>query len=367
MNNNDKILITTPNLQGHGGVASYYGAVLPHLSNNDFSVVTLEVGSWGKERNLLQPLHDQLSFRHICQTIPRLVHINPSLGSKSFWRDGLFAWQAKRKGCPLLVFFHGWDQDFAHTVEKKYLPFFNKTFSKADCIIVLASEFKEKLRQWGVKCPIFVETTTVDEQLLESFDYKKKHASPLNKDKASILFLSRLEEEKGVFETIDAIKILVQNGLEVCLAIAGDGRSKNKAEEYVRQLDLVDHVSFLGYVRNNDKVEAYSNHDIYCFPTHHGEGLPISVLEAMAFGMPVVTTPAGGLRDMFQDPRMGLFTKPTPNDIADKLEKLITQPDLMRQISQFNHLFAQKNLMASKVAKRLTKTYKQIIEQHGHN
>jgi len=57
-------------------------------------------------------------------------------------------------------------------------------------------------------------------------------------------------------------------------------------------------VKFLGYVRGPNKVDALENNDIYCFPSYFGEGMPNSVLEALAFGMPVITCCVGGLTDI---------------------------------------------------------------------
>ena len=182
-----------------------------------------------------------------------------------------------------------------------------------------------------------------------------------------ILFLSRLQKEKGVLETISALKILIDKGLKVKLTVAGDGSARGDAEKQVSKLGLnKNHVSFLGFVRAKDKIDTFSKHDIYCFPTSHGEGLPISVLEAMAFGMPVITTSAGGLKDVFQDGKMGFFTKSTtPEDIAEQLEKLILNPKLMQQIAEYNYRYAQEHFMSSKVASRITNIYKEIIYKYN--
>ncbi len=357
----ESVLITMPGLQGQGGVAGYYGAVLPHLTNSKMSIRMLEIGSQERKGNIFQPIQDQLSFWSNVQTRPNLVHINPSLEAKSFWRDGLFAWQAKRINSPLLVFFRGWNHEFSNRVERRYLSFFKRSFGRADCFIVLASEFKEKLRQWGVTVPIIVETTTVDERLLNHFDYKRKYELLLQEDRVRLLFLSRVEREKGVFETIDAVKKLIQKGLNIHLSIAGAGRAKKKAEMYVNRIGLEEYVSFLGYVRDTRKVATFCEHDIFCLPSY-GEGLPNAVLEAMAFGLPVVATPVGGVKDVFQDRKMGLLTKLSPEDIAEKLETIIKQPVLARQISSFNYQYAREHFMAPKVAERLLRTYREVLE-----
>ena len=158
--------------------------------------------------------------------------------------------------------------------------------------------------------PIYRGSTAFDNNLLSDFDLKTKLERLTIVRETKILFLARLERAKGVFETVDAVKILSDKGLPVSLSIAGDGSVKQEIEGYAAGLALPDNViSFSGYVRDKEKVSAFKEHDIYCFPITYGEGLPNSMLEAMAFGMPLITRPPGGIYDMFESGKMGYITE----------------------------------------------------------
>lgn len=357
--NKQNILITLPSLQDQGGVASFYNSILHHLSNDKLIVSTLEIGSTKGRCNRLHLITDQLGFHKlITNHRPNLVHINPSLNLKSFIRDGLFILQAKRKRLPVIVFFHGWEKDFEQIVKNKLLRFFKLTYGQADCFIVLATEFKEALQRFGIRQPIHLGTTTVDESLVKNFSISNKLAQ-LNKVKEiKILFLARLETEKGVFETIDAVCKLIHKGLTVSLSIAGDGKIMDELQYYVKDQKIPDSsIRFLGYVKNCDKIAALTDHHIYCLPTY-GEGLPTSVLEAMAFGMPVITRPVGGLKDFFKDGKMGLFCQSkTADEIALSLEKIILNKEMLFNMSKYNFEYARDHFMASSVAKKLTDIY----------
>ena len=152
--------------------------------------------------------------------------------------------------------------------------------------------------------------------------------------------------------------MLVKKGLPISLSIAGGGNIINELRQYVRGKNISEKsICFLGYVKNDKKITTFTDHHLYCLPSY-SEGLPISVLEAMAFGLPVVTMPVGGLIDMFQDGRMGFLCKgKTPVEIADRLEKLITNKPLMLQICEYNHIFAKEHFMPPVVAKKLTDIY----------
>ncbi|MEN8134885.1 MAG: glycosyltransferase family 4 protein [Thermodesulfobacteriota bacterium] len=358
----NKILLTVPCLQDQGGVASFYNSVSPHFADGEITL--LEIGGARNYGWLLHPLFDQINFwRSVKSVKPALIQLNPSLGLKSFIRDGLFAWQAKKMGYPLLVFWHGWDKKFEDEIEKKFMWFFHKSFGQADGFIVLASEFKRKLREWGVTASVYQETTSVDESLIAGIDVQRKWADHKRLSTMKILFLARLEREKGVFETVDALKILQRKGLDVSLTIAGDGPVRQELAENIKKLQLPQgSIRFLGYVQDKEKIKTFFEHDIYCFPTFYGEGLPTSVLEAMAFGMPVVTRPVGGLADIFEDGKMGaLAYGKGPEEVADCIEKIIVDRDKMAKIGRYNAAYAKEHFMASVVSTRLQKIYEEIL------
>jgi glycosyltransferase involved in cell wall biosynthesis len=363
LNIKHNILLTVPSLQGKGGVAAYYKGVLPHLQAEP--VVPLEIGGTHRAGSMLYPLMDQLRFRWAARKEhPALIHINPSLNFSCLVREGLIAWQTKQMGLPLLVFWRGWDKPFEAKVETKYRSFFRRTFGRADAFIVLASEFERTLRDWGITVPIFRETTSVDDRLLANFSVLDKWPDPPQQLKTiKILFLARLEQDKGAFETIQAFRQLLSKNSPVSLTIAGDGSIRHELEEYARIQKLTrEQVRFTGDIRGESKTSALTEHHIYCFPTFYGEGLPNSVLEAMAFGMPVVTRPVGGLADIFEDKKMGrLVTSKSPEEITGCLEELVTNQDTMAKIGRYNAEYAGKHFRASKVAGRLLRIYDEVL------
>lgn len=356
------ILMTLPYLKAKGGVANFYNYILPYLNESNFKFDLLEIGSAKNKKKLFYRLKDQLRFKIHLKYKPDLVFINPSIEIKSFLRDGLFVWQAKRKNLPVLVFFHGWDHRFAKKVSTKFYWFFKKTFAKADCFIVLASDFKKQLKEWGIKVPIYVLNTAVDDRLLKDFNIREKIERAKKNKVLKVLFLARIEKEKGIFETIDAFNMLVLKKLSVKLSIAGDGPALKEVKEYVNFLHINQYVNFLGYVTGKKKIETFISHDIYCFPTYYGEGMPVSLLEAMAFGLPVVTRPVGGIKDFFENGKHGFLTNSKdPKILAELMEKILKNDHLFKSISLYNHQFVKKNFMASKVAEKLKNIIKSCV------
>lgn len=353
-----KITITVPKLSSAGGVSSFWNALLPEMTTwEDTQIETLEIGGHGK--NVLGPFQDQWNFRQTTNAELDLVVLNPSLGSRSFFRDGLFAKRLVNKNIKFAVFFHGWDLDFEEKVSQKYTNFFRSSFGKAASIFVLSNDFKLKLREWGFEGDVIVETTTVDQKLLASFSEEQKIITSEVPSKIKILFLSRLLREKGIYETIEAFKKLRTKFSNIELIIAGDGKDYDKVVAYVKSDK---DIRVTGHVDGDDKIELFKSAHIYCLPSY-SEGLPTSVLEAMAFGLPIITTAVGGLKDFFQEEKMGYFVDlKNEEELEHKLALLLSKKELITKIGKYNHTYAMENLIAPVVAKRLYDHFQNSIE-----
>lgn len=274
------------------------------------------------------------------------VLLNPSFGKTALKRDAQFLKIAKFFGCKVAVFMHGWDKSYLKEVlENKKL--FSKAWQKADAHFVLASEFKDYLHQLGINAPVHLTSTKVNDKLTEGLETKK--ITKIN----TILFLARVEKAKGIFTSIDAIELLCKKYPELKLKVVGRGNALQEAKDYTVKKGL-ENVIFTGPLSGDALKKEFVNADLYILPTTHGEGMPTSVLEAMAFGLPVITRPVGGLVDFFENGKMGyLIESLDPEDYAEKIDYLINNIEKATQIAQYNMQYAKENFMASKVAKQL--------------
>ncbi len=352
-----KIVVTLPNLQIPGGVSAFWNAILPEFSHHkEHTIQPLEIGGHG--RNLLALFLDQKKVNNAANKAD-LVVLNPSLGSRSFFRDGLFAYQIAAKKVPFVVFFHGWDLVFEKKVTKKYTSFFRNTLGRAACIMVLSKSFKSKLREWGYKGPVVVGTTAIDAGLLRSYSPEQKLRKLQSTENIKIIFLSRLIKEKGIYETIGAFLELQKSYPKIELIIAGDGSEYDKVVDYI---ESTEGIVLTGHIQGVTKIAVLEEGHIFCLPSYT-EGLPTVVLEAMAFGMPVITTAVGGLKD-FIKPQMGLFANlETPLDLAQKMDQLLSDKSKMTQIGLFNHQYAKENLLAPVVAQKLMEQFIKVMDE----
>jgi glycosyltransferase involved in cell wall biosynthesis len=215
----------------------------------------------------------------------------------------------------------------------------------------------------GYTGPIHVITTTFDSTLLST---AKRYRTRTNaKEPFNILFLSRVERQKGIIEALQSLAIVQAMHPNVHLTVAGTGNALEEARHYVRK-NKIPNVKFIGYVRGSQKAQAYSLAHCCLFPTTWGEGMPITVVEAMAFGLPVITRPVGALADFFRDGEMGFLTESKdPAVFAQLVERLLIAPDLCKRMSRTNREYAMCHFTAPSVAARLGAIYQAIVKRQN--
>ena len=355
-----RVLVVGPDRDDPGGVANYYNAVFPRLCSLSVEAHYLEIGSTKSGGGLFNALSDQCHYwRTLGQFDPEIVHLNPSLDFKSFIRDGMFILLGKLRSRKILVFFRGWQKPFEARIQGLLRFFFSITYQRADGFIVLAKEFANALEGWGVTAPIALGTTTVDDKLLAGFSIQSSAEDISRTETIRLLYLARLERDKGVLELADAVETLVNSGLNVSLTIAGTGPATDELRSRVESMGKNQAaISLVGYVRGENKAAVFRSHHIFCFPTQYGEGMPNAVLEAMAFGLPVLTCPVGGIADFFEDGKMGsLVNNPSSRSIANSISGLIKNRAELRAMANYNYTYAQRHFLASTVAKFLRDRY----------
>lgn len=172
-----------------------------------------------------------------------------------------------------------------------------------------------------------------------------------------------MEKEKGIYEAIETIKIL-KDKFNIHLNIAGSGKEFNELHDFISKNLLSPFVTLLGNVTEVKKHEAFFNSDILLFPTFHNEGMPISILEAMSYGLPIISRNVGGIPDWVEHEKNGfLFSSNNPKEYADCIEHLIRSPILLSKISLNNLNKAKNTFSPQAVSERLFNYYSEIINR----
>ncbi len=348
----NKVLILVPSPKIAGGVSNYYKVLKPYLGE-EFSYMV-------RGRRLYLKRFDIL-FLFFCYALDYIIFlcripfykqvvINHSLSKDVFVRDLLYLRISKIFNKKVSIFFRGLDPKIQQLVDTGGFPSFKTSFFKADRLIVLSSAFKKKIKSWGYSGEIIEETTIVDPSLLTY-----NHTEVVSKSNKRILFLSRVEKYKGVYELLDAFIALHEKHNDYELIIAGDGGALADLKEIVIEKGLKN-IVFLGHIEGEKKARVLFDADLFVFPSY-AEGMPNAILEAMAFGLPIITSNVGGIPDIFTDGKNGYMTSDiSPTNLENLMCDLLGNEKLMSDFSE-NNKISSKQFFANNVAHRLTKIF----------
>ena len=162
-----------------------------------------------------------------------------------------------------------------------------------------------------------------------------QNSIPLSLDGISLLFFGHLSRVKGIDILIKAFHKVSQRNREVHLHLVGDGELRGFCEDFVRKENLNDRVHFWGAQPQNLLFRMIKGADICVLPSRNDAG-PLTLLEAMAAGKPIITTRVGGIPEFVKDGRNGIIVEPEPDQLARAIEFLLDNSDLRHKIGRNN-------------------------------
>ena len=357
-----KVLIAHPDPKDLGGVASFFRILEPFVSADVSHFIN---GRRPDEKSthfsILRLVLDYLRFSWtLLSGRYDIVHLNPSLNRKGVLRDSIFLILGggifRKK---TVVFFHGWEVDYAESLKGWQLKLFCFVFRKADATIVLAKDFKQTLLQWGFKEQrVFIETTAFEEALVEGFNIDDAIARRLG-GSFDILFFARLIRAKGIYEALEAFTLLSNRYPHMRLLIAGDGPEFTNVRSQIETTGLQRAV-LVGYIHAGQKKELLTRSSLLFLPSY-SEGFPIAIVEAMAVGLPVVTRTVGGIKDFFVQRTHGFTTETRdPAVFAAFINELYENQNLYKEVSRTNYEYAREHFAVPEVRRRIEMIYTSI-------
>lgn len=318
-----KILMVGPDLSLHGGIVSvvqgYLDGGLPEACDG-FEYLGTGVGS--------TKLGKSIAFARALARYERvmpsydIVHLHISARG-SYKRKSIMARMARKAG--KYVILHDHDGEFEKAFEEggdAYRRDVRKTFGIADRVVVLSEEWRD----------YFAENVCDSEKIVVVHNGVKVPAEPCSPwSQQDILFLGRLDARKSPDVLLRASRRVLERFPGTKVVFGGDGEvEKNKA--LAEELGIANHCEFHGWVSGAEREGLFARAAVYCLPSKN-EGLPMSVLEAMARGIPTVATPVGGVPQVIEDGVSGFLVDVDDVDaLSDRLNILLDKPGLRENV-----------------------------------
>jgi glycosyltransferase involved in cell wall biosynthesis len=305
--NKRRIIFFSPSLDAVSGVSTHVRMLMTSELARHYELLHFQVGSEGRQENALQKLlrlavsPAQLALV-LLRTGAEVVHLNASLDPKGYWRDLVYSIVAKALGRRVVNQVHGGAMPQEFFRENAFLTWVLRRFLvSSDVVTVLSNAELTAYRAFDARINVHLVPNAIDPAGLadEKRDYNFR--GPLK-----LVYVGRLVRAKGLFEVIEALAALKRAGRAFELSIAGAGPDQRELQTASERAGLEDRVRFLGSVFGATKRQLWLASDLFVFPTH-GEGLPYSLLEAMAAGCVPITTPVAAIPDVMRDGEHGLF------------------------------------------------------------
>jgi colanic acid/amylovoran biosynthesis glycosyltransferase len=267
-----------------------------------------------------------------------------------------------------VVSFHGMDVQ-KRPKEKGYDRKLAEVLQRAPLVLVRSQSLAKRLQDLGCSPDkIRLNRTGIP---LQNFPWIERSV-PVD-GQWQLVQACRLIEKKGLLTTLGAFRRFIADYPKARLVIAGEGPMKDTLVRKINELSLGSQVTLTGFLNQDDLRRIYTESHIFIHPSElaadsNQEGIPNSMLEAMASGLPVVATRHGGIPEAVQEGADGILV-PERDEPAlyEALLKLTSQPDLWRQMArQASHSVAENFEQQQQIAK-LESAYSEAIESGSRN
>ena len=276
-----------------------------------------------------------------------IVHIHLAT-TQSAKRKKMFFYLAKWLSKKVILHFHPSNEKFLF--EPMNSKLYRKLFSKADLVLVLSEQWRCWIKMaLGLSnhievlynpCPI----------VNRRDDLRKNH----------ILFAGTIISRKGYETLIRGFARIAQEHSDWKVIFAGNGEIAN-AMKIVECCGIQNQVEFLGWVTDKDKEKVFQEASVYCLASD-GEGFPMGVLDAWAYGIPCVVTPVGGIPDIVVDGENGLvFSIGDVDGLANKLRMIISDRTLRKNIVLGQDKYVKGAFNINGINRKLEKIYTRLL------
>lgn len=272
----------------------------------------------------------------------------------SFFRKAILVRTLRKFGIRTIMHHHAAEfEQFYSGLNKKKKEYVVKTLEMADLNIVLSKGLISMITDKAPMARIEVLYNAVPV-------YEK---NPYNSNAKNILFLGRLGRRKGTYDLLSAISIIDKDlPEETKFYLCGDGEI-NEIRNEVKRLKIQHRVVHIGWIREEQKKEFLMNSCVNVLPSYN-EGLPMSILETMAYGIPSITTNIGSIPEVVEDNVNGYLIEPGDiNALADRIKDLVINKIKRDNFGQSSYNLIMNNFSLSMHITNLKGIYNNLVNR----
>jgi len=356
------VLVVGPSPEMTGGMASVVSQVssLDFRGNYRIELLPITVSTRESEplagRVLRHLGRVRLLRKRISELRVGIVHIHTCSGF-SFFRSLADLVVARNMGCRVILHIHGAAfDDFHESASPRQRLVIGWGLAHADRVIALSDGWREKLNRMSTRGKIVVVENAVD---IPPSSNREIVPGPCR-----FVLLAKMDAWKGIDDLLDACALLHREGVWFDLTLAGPPGSAGDESTLGKKIGirrLGDVVRYVGTVQGDEKRDLLGKADVYVQPSHN-EGMPISLLEALASGLPVVATRVGAVPEVLTDNREGFLIPPhQPVALAESMRELALDAHRRLDMSRASYRLARTRFSTTRLCDDLMSLYDDLM------
>lgn len=348
------VLMLGPSPEAMGGMATVEKNILDAIhqrGDRAAFISTYEEGCRLKKLGIASAAY--LSYKQELSKCD-LVHVHMA-SRGSYKRKKVFMQAAFKRNIPVLLHLHGSEFSVWYDTEcsEEQRLDVKMTFRRCARVIVLSREWRDYLisREICSAEHISILHNAVDIPKDNSTDYSKNN----------VLFMGRLGERKSPDVLLRAAAKVLPKHPDARFIFGGDG-DVSAYEQLARDLGIIDSCLFIGWAKGAKKEKAFRDASIFCLPSKN-EGMPMSVLEAMSYGIVTIATPVGGVPQVISDGVDGLlFPVDNVDALARKLDFLMSDKAYKARIGKKGRARIEEAFSLDVFMERIISIYNEVCK-----
>ena len=289
---------------------------------------------------------------------PQIMHV-PVTSFWAFWKDATFILLGKALGLKVIAHLHG---GLFETYYRRSAPRVQRLIRwvllQVDQIVALSGYWKRFLTELDSTLNVEIIPNTIEPLFVPIMARVVDKTFTGN----TVLFVGQLGQHKGVFDILKSVPLVAKRRPDVRFVFAGRPETQQEWIDIERACaGLKESVQFLGQVTGQAKLDLFLKADVFVLPSY-AENLPYSLLEAMAAGLPVISTPVGAIPEVVEEGQNGfLIHTGNHEELAEKLLLLLDDPILQRTMSQANQTKIKKGYLPEVAISQFDRIYKKVL------
>lgn len=342
----ERILTIGPDPKAKGGMASVV-AFLAKMYDPFHLVITYkETTRLGKIFLFMNAIWKTFYFCLFKRI--EIIHIHTS-NYIDFYRNSVLLCIGKLFNKKVLLHIHGGLFEEFYRSHSRYVTWVCRS---ADALVTVSSSFENMLRNYELNERIY--------RLPNCVEYPKTCRTDQCHDKLRLVFVGRINEMKGIYDVLDCLykyKNRLQDKVELHIGGVGD---EVRFQKVINDYDISSMVILHGWVKGDEKVKLFCSSDVFIHPSYF-ESFGIAILEAMSYGLPVITTLIGGIPDLFEDKKSGIAVTPgNVDEICNAILCFVNNRELILQMGSHGREIARQ-FTPSNIEQQLQNIYTKCI------